>query len=103
MRLLLAVLAVLLVFSAPAHAAGPQLGIADDRLLLQGGAEADKALLEWQENGVQTVRIYALWSRLAPSSPTGRVHVEQLDHAVNRVVGAEDSRSSRSPAPARCG
>lgn len=88
MRLLLAVLAALLVFSAPASAAGPQLGIADDRLLLQGGAEADKALLEWQQNGIQTVRIYALWSRIAPSSPTGEYSWAQLDHAVDRVVGA---------------
>ena len=69
MRLFAVFLAVLFVFAAPAHAAGPQLGIADDRLLLQGGAEADQAVLEWQQNGVQTVRIYALWSRLAPSSP----------------------------------
>lgn len=89
MRPLLAVLAVLFVFAAPAQAAGPQLGIADDRLLLTGGEEADKAVLEWQEHGIQTVRIYALWSRLAPSSPGGEYSWAQLDLAVNRVVGGQ--------------
>lgn len=88
MRPLLAVLAVLLCFSAPAHAAGPELAIADDRVLLAGGEEADKAVLEWQENGIQTVRIYALWSRLAPSSPDGEYTWGQLDAAVARVVAA---------------
>jgi hypothetical protein len=89
MRLLFAVLAVIFVFAAPAQAAGPQLGIADDRVLLAGGEEADKAVLEWQQHGVQTVRIYALWSRHAPSSPGGEYSWAQLDHAVDRVVGAK--------------
>ena len=58
MRLLFAVLAALLIFTAaPAHAAGPQIGIADDRILLAGGPNADKAVLEWQEHGIQTVRM----------------------------------------------
>ena len=69
MRPLLPSLPLLFVFAAPVHAAGPELGIADDRVLLAGGADADKPVLEWQEHGIQTVRIYALWSRLAPSSP----------------------------------
>ena len=62
---------LLLVLAAPARAAGPQIGIADDRILLAGGAEADAAVKEWQELGIQQVRIYALWSRIAPNSPSG--------------------------------
>ncbi|MBE2316464.1 cellulase family glycosylhydrolase [Solirubrobacter sp. CPCC 204708] len=88
MRLLFAVLASLLILAAPAHAAGPELGIADDRLLLAGGPEADKAVLEWQQNGIQNVRIYALWSRIAPNSPTGTYEWAQLDHAIDRVTAA---------------
>src|SRR4051812_9107648 len=88
MRLTLAVLAALLVFAAPARAAGPQVGIADDRILLAGGADADAAVKEWQELGIQTVRIYALWSRIAPNSPSGENDYAQLDHAVDRVVQA---------------
>jgi hypothetical protein len=88
MRLLLAVLASMLILAAPARAAGPELGIADDRVLLAGGPEADKAVLEWQENGIQTVRIYALWSRIAPNSPTGSYEWGQLDQAIARVTGA---------------
>src|SRR4051794_3484618 len=88
MRLLLAVLAAFLVLTVPARAAGPELGIADDRVLLNGGAQADKAVAEWQRMGVQTVRIYALWSRIAPDSPTGTDNWAQLDGAVARVVNA---------------
>ena len=88
MRLTLAVLAALLFFAAPARAAGPEIGIADDRVLLNGGAEADAAVKEWTEIGVQTVRIYALWSRIAPNSPSGENDWAQLDHAVDRVTEA---------------
>ena len=89
MRLLFAVLAALLIFTAaPAHAAGPEIGIADDRILLAGGPNADKAVLEWQENGIQTVRMLAVWSRIAPSSPTGTYDWGQLDAAVARVDAA---------------
>jgi hypothetical protein len=88
MRLLFAVLAALVLLAAPARAAGPELGIADDRVLLAGGADADKAVLEWQQHGVQTVRIYALWSRIAPGSPTGSYDWGSLDQAVARVTGA---------------
>ncbi len=88
MRLTLAFLAALLFFAAPARAAGPEIGIADDRVLLNGGAEADAAVKEWSEIGVQTVRIYALWSRIAPNSPSGENDWAQLDHAVDRVKQA---------------
>src|ERR1044071_2105524 len=88
MRLFLAVLAALLLFAVPARAAGPETGIADDRVLLNGGAEADKAVAEWKDLGIQDVRIYALWSRIAPNSPSGENDWAQLDNAVNRVTAA---------------
>ena len=40
MRLLFAVLSTMFVLAAPAYAAGPELGIADDRVLLAGGPDA---------------------------------------------------------------
>jgi hypothetical protein len=89
MRLALATLLTLLVVAAPAHAAGsPQLGIADDRILLAGGPEADEAVADWKALGIQQVRIYALWSRIAGPSPAAGSDWSQLDHAVNRVVDA---------------
>jgi hypothetical protein len=88
MRLILAVLAALLFFAAPARAAGPEVGIADDRVLLNGGAQADQAIAEWKKIGIHNVRIYALWSRIAPASPGGAENWAQLDQAVARVVAA---------------
>src|SRR5829696_9198030 len=88
MRLIFAFIAALLIFAAPARAAGPEVGIADDRILLPGGPEADKAVAEWAALGVQQVRIYALWSRIVPNDPDGPYEWGSLDQAVNRVVGA---------------
>src|SRR3954466_16140478 len=88
MRLSFAVLAALLILAAPARAAGPQLGVADDRIMLQGGPEAEKAVAEWQALGVREVRIYALWNRIAPDSPAGQNNWGALDNAVNLVVAA---------------
>ncbi len=87
MRLAVIVL-TLLVFAAPARAAGPELGIADDRILFAGGAAADEAVRDWSALGVEQVRILALWSRIAPSAPGGEYSWAQLDHVVDRVVGA---------------
>ena len=53
--------------AASAHAAGPEVGVADDRLLLDGGADPDRVVEEWKANGVDVVRIFALWSRIAPA------------------------------------
>jgi hypothetical protein len=50
-----------------AHAAGPQLGIADDRVLIGGGPEAQDAVQRWAKLGVQEVRVTAMWNRIAPS------------------------------------
>jgi hypothetical protein len=98
--ILLALLA--LSHATTAHAAGPQLGIADDRVLLGGGEAADKAVADWKRLGVQQVRILALWSRIAPSvrsktMPKGFKPADPnapgydwaaLDGAVNRVAAA---------------
>jgi hypothetical protein len=87
MRPLLAIL-LLLVLAAPARAAGPEVGIADDRVLLAGGPEADAAVADWQHLGIQQVRIYALWSRIAGPSPSAPDDWTQLDQAVDRIVAA---------------
>src|SRR4051794_20445667 len=99
--LLLTLLAVLAHASA-ARAAGPQLGIADDRILLGGGPDADKAVADWKALGIQQVRIYARWSQIAPgprskSRPKGFNGADPnsagykwaaLDGAVGRVAAA---------------
>src|SRR3954469_10543018 len=56
-----------LAHATTAHAAGPQLGIAGDRILLGGGAPAQQAVQEWAKLGVQQVRVTAMWNRIAPS------------------------------------
>src|SRR6201985_875693 len=61
-----AVLAALCHVST-AHAAGPQRGIAADRILLGGGAPAVAAVQQWKALGVQQVRVTAMWNRVAPS------------------------------------
>src|ERR1700712_1341052 len=100
MRPLLAIL-LLLVLAAPAHAAGPEVGIADDRVLLAGGPEADAAVAEWQHLGIQQVRIYALWSRIAGPSPGAPDDWIQLDQAVDRIVagGMEPLLTITGPGP----
>jgi hypothetical protein len=100
-RLALAVLlaAVLLAIGAgSARAAGTEVGVTDDRLLLVGGADPDRVVAEWRANGVDVVRIFALWSQIAPSrQPKGFDGADQhapgypwgrLDEAVRRVRGA---------------
>ena len=99
-RLALAVLIATLLLAAgagSAHAAGPEVGVADDRLLLEGGADPDRVVREWKANGVDVVRIFALWSRIAPSRrPAGFDGADQhapgyawgrLDEAIRRVRG----------------
>ncbi|HET6549405.1 MAG TPA: hypothetical protein VFG79_13150 [Solirubrobacter sp.] len=89
MRRTFALTLALLAVATPARAAGPQVGIADDRILLAGGPTAEKAVAEWRRLGVQQVRIYALWRRIAPSwSPRGVYAWDALDQAVNRIVAA---------------
>src|SRR5215207_2886779 len=95
-------LLLMLAFAAPATAAGPQVGIADDRIMLNGGAEADKAIAEWKKLGIEDVRILAYWNLIAPGSgdkkaPAGfdsdnpnepRYQWYYVEQAVNRVRAA---------------
>jgi hypothetical protein len=69
--LVLAVL-LLLVAAAPARASTPEIGIADDRVLMNGGPAAERAVGEWGALGVDTVRMFAHWGRIAPArKPAG--------------------------------
>ena len=91
-------LVLLVVLAGPAQAAKTEIGVADDRILMPGGPAADRAVAEWRANGVDTVRIFALWSRIAPvQKPKGFRPGDAnnpyyvwtvLDQAVDRVLGA---------------
>ena len=65
--LLALVLAAALAASGPASARYLQTGIADDAVLLNGGARADEAVADWQAVGIDTVRIQVSWARVAPN------------------------------------
>ena len=58
--------------ASTAHAAGTEIGVADDRILLAGGVGADRVVAEWRDQGVDVVRIFALWSRIAPAQRASR-------------------------------
>ena len=90
MRPTLLLLLVLLAGAAPARAAGPEIGVADDRILMAGGAQADRVVAEWQANGVDVVRVFAQSTRIE------RWGWSELDASVARVRGAGWSRSSPS-------
>ncbi len=66
MRLALVLLALLLAAAAPARAAGLEVGMEDERLLLSGSPEAPAAVESWRALGVDIVRIHAQWGRIAP-------------------------------------
>jgi hypothetical protein len=59
----------------PAHAASAkktEVGITDDRILLAGGARADQAVAQWKKLGIDNVRIFAQWGKIAPKTrPAG--------------------------------
>jgi hypothetical protein len=97
MKRLLLILISLFVL-VPAHAASAkktEIGITDDRILLAGGPRADAAVAQWQQLGVDNVRIFALWRAIAPPSrpagfhgadPSSRGYLwAYLDDAVQRV------------------
>ena len=71
---LAALLAAVLAAAAAstAHAAGTEVGVADDRVLLDGGARADRVVAEWRAQGVDVVRVFALWTRIAPAPGSAR-------------------------------
>src|SRR5690242_10075134 len=82
MRTTFLLLLVALVLAAPARASGPEIGVADDRVLMAGGAEADRVVAEWQANGVDVVRVFAQSTRVE------RWGWGELDASVARVRGA---------------
>jgi hypothetical protein len=81
-RTLLFTAFVLLLLAAPARASGPEVGVADDRVLMAGGPKADQAVAEWRANGVDVVRIIAQSTRIE------RWGWSELDAAVARVRAA---------------
>ena len=96
LRLVVPLAAALLTIGAgSARAAGTEVGVSDDRVLLVGGADPDRVVGEWKANGVDVVRIFALWSRIAPArKPAGFDGANQhapgyewgrLDEAIRRV------------------
>ena len=90
--LLLSLLVAAATFPAAAMA-GPLVGIADDHLLLAGGATADKAVAAWAANGVDVVRIFVQWDQVSPAPnavkrPAGDYDFSRIDAAVDRVRAA---------------
>ena len=103
-----AIVCVALMFVALAGAAGSawarslEVGVDDDGVLLGGGPQADDAVGEWQQAGVDTVRVQISWARVAPEpgfdiTPPGfepanpdspGYHFGVIDAAVDRLVDA---------------
>jgi hypothetical protein len=91
-------LGLLLALAAPAQAATPEIGIADDRVLMPGGPAAERAVAEWSALGVDSVRMFAHWGKIAPArrpagfrpADPGDPHYAwwYLDAAVDRVRAA---------------
>jgi hypothetical protein len=71
---------ILTVFSATAQAAGPEIGVVDDRALFS--ARADEAVAEWRANGVDVVRV------MVQSGRVERNGWGELDAALRKVRGA---------------
>lgn len=97
----LAPLLITLFVLVPAHAASAkktEVGITDDRILMPGGTRADQAVAEWKKLGVDNVRIFAQWGKIAPKTkPAGFNGADPaasgyawgfLDGAVTRVRNA---------------
>jgi hypothetical protein len=86
---------LVLVPAAAAHARSTEIGITDDRILLPGGPQADEAVAEWVKLGVDNVRIFAHWGKIAPKTrPAGwdpdnpaspGYQWFYVDQAINRV------------------
>ncbi|WP_028058245.1 hypothetical protein [Candidatus Solirubrobacter pratensis] len=109
---LLLVAALLGAAAAPARAAGLEIGMEDERLLLGGGPDAVAAAADWKALGVDVVRIHAQWGSIAPRRrPAGfdaadpgdpRYGWGALDRAVGiaRAAGLEVMLTVTGPGPA---
>ena len=112
--LLLATAGAALTNTTAARAAGPEVGVSDDHVLLASGKKADKLVAEWQRNGVDTVRIFLLWNTVAPrandkrvpsgfnaADPNAGYDWYQYDVAVDRVraAGMKVSLTMSGPGP----
>jgi Cellulase (glycosyl hydrolase family 5) len=102
-RCLLITLLLLAATGSTAHAVGPELSIADDRVVLQGPPQqAGQAVAAWKALGIDTVRMFVQWKRVAPSlnsskQPAGfhpsnpndpKYDFAPVDAAVSRVRAA---------------
>ncbi len=66
-RCLVLTVLLLAAFAGPARAVGPELGIADDRVLTQSAnAPATAAIAAWKALGVDSVRTFVSWQRVSP-------------------------------------
>jgi hypothetical protein len=106
-RVIAICLSLLVLAPAVPAAAGPLVGMADDRILLAGGAPADDAVAAWAARGVDVVRIFAQWDLVSPSPrahkrPVGRPYdFSRIDAAVDRVraAGMEPILTLTGPGP----
>jgi len=102
-RVLVLTLLLLAATAGSARAVGPELGIADDRVVVQGPAtQANQAITAFKALGVDTVRMFVSWRRVAPSSSSRtqpshfnpsnpndpKYDFSQVDAAVARVRAA---------------
>ena len=97
LRLFLALVAVAITGVAaatPAHAArSMSIGIADDRVLLQGtDAEVAAATADWAKLGVDVVRIHAVWGAMAPATRS-KTMPRGLPAGATRIAAAAVSSS----------
>src|SRR3954452_1177074 len=113
LRRTLLIFLVLAAALPAAAAAGPLVGMADDRVLLSGGPAADQAVAAWAADGVDVVRIFGQWDErrtwaadgvhsvrtfvqwdeTSPSPgaslrPAGTYDFSRIDAAVDRVRAA---------------
>src|SRR3954469_22100265 len=106
LRRALLIFLVLAAARPAAASAGPLVGIADDRVLLNGGPAADDAVAAWAADGVDVVRLFVQWDETSPSPgsqrrPAGPYNFARIDAAVDRVrtAGMEPMLTLTGPGP----
>ena len=102
LTLAVATLSCALAIHGTAAFAGPLIGVADDDVLAAGDKIGNETVAEWQDTGVDVVRLTAVWNHIAPTpnakkAPTGFRAADpntpgyywyELDTAVRRVRDA---------------